>query len=321
MAIRYRPATDDDIDAIHAVVRAAETFDRMPLATPRDEIVEDFAAPDLDRSLDTLVAVDEGEIVAYSLVYPLPTATGKQRTFGFGSVHPDHRGGGIGTHLVEWQTRRGTEILSATDTGEERVLRTFLWEWQAEARELYERHGYHLARWFHTMVRPLYQPIPEAAVPDGLAIVGWSEDWSEETRLTHNAAFRDHWGSTDNSPQFWAHRLASSGNRSDLHRLIVDGDTVVGYALNAHFPDDETVTGRREGWIELLGTHPDYRGRGVASALINESLRLFAAEDLTHGALGVDSESETGAHTLYGRLGFETLYRSTAYLRRYENSP
>ncbi|NNC75164.1 MAG: GNAT family N-acetyltransferase, partial [Acidimicrobiia bacterium] len=88
MAIEYRPATDDDIDAIHAVVRAAEIADGAPLVTPRDEIVEDFAAPDLNKDHDTLLAIDDGEIVAYGLVYPLPSESGKQRTFGFGSVHP-----------------------------------------------------------------------------------------------------------------------------------------------------------------------------------------------------------------------------------------
>ena len=82
---------------------------------------------------------------------------------------------------------------------------------------------------------------------------------------------------------------------------------------NARYEADDEVTGRRDGWIMTLGTLAEWRGRGVASALISASLDAFAAAGLTHAALGVDSSSPTGAARLYRSLGFETAARSVMY--------
>jgi ribosomal protein S18 acetylase RimI-like enzyme len=88
----------------------------------------------------------------------------------------------------------------------------------------------------------------------------------------------------------------------------VAGDEVIGYSLNGFFPDDEQVTGRREGWVRSLGVKQAWRGRGVASALLENSFNAFIDAGLTHSMLGVDSENPTGAFGLYERLGYEVLH-------------
>ena len=57
----------------------------------------------------------------------------------------------------------------------------------------------------------------------------------------------------------------------------------------------------------------EWRHRGIGSALIERSLRAFAAEGLTHAMLGVDTENQTGAVALYRALGFEPLTQSTTF--------
>ena len=79
----------------------------------------------------------------------------------------------------------------------------------------------------------------------------------------------------------------------------------MGLSLNAHFKEHEEVINRREGWIEILGVKPAFRGRGVATALVQTSINAFIASGFTHAALNVDSESQTGALGLYESLGFE----------------
>jgi ribosomal protein S18 acetylase RimI-like enzyme len=84
----------------------------------------------------------------------------------------------------------------------------------------------------------------------------------------------------------------------------------VGACLNHRYEADDAVHGRREGWIMSLSTLPQWRGRGIASALIERSLHTFAGAGLTHAAIGVDGDSPTGAARLYRSLGFEPLRRS-----------
>jgi ribosomal protein S18 acetylase RimI-like enzyme len=61
-------------------------------------------------------------------------------------------------------------------------------------------------------------------------------------------------------------------------------------------------------WINSVGTRRAWRGRGVATALLQEVLHAAAgAEDgLERAILGVDAENPTGALRVYRALGFGT---------------
>ena len=58
--------------------------------------------------------------------------------------------------------------------------------------------------------------------------------------------------------------------------------------------------------LSVIASH---RRRGIAAALIVASLAAFKAADLTHSALGVDSENPTGAYGVYERLGYQPVHR------------
>jgi mycothiol synthase len=62
--------------------------------------------------------------------------------------------------------------------------------------------------------------------------------------------------------------------------------------------------GLSRGWLEHISVRRPWRKRGLATALIAETLRLFQDMGLEEGALGVDSENPTGALRLYESLGF-----------------
>jgi ribosomal protein S18 acetylase RimI-like enzyme len=63
---------------------------------------------------------------------------------------------------------------------------------------------------------------------------------------------------------------------------------------------------------DTLGTVPRWRRRGLASALIVESMRRFRDAGLSHAALGVDAENPTGALGISTRLGFTEVNRAVA---------
>ena len=74
-------------------------------------------------------------------------------------------------------------------------------------------------------------------------------------------------------------------------------------------------TGVREGWIEAIGVIPEWRGRGLGSALMVQSLNDFAALGFMRAALDVDTENPTGALQLYEKLGFEAVKRTIVFLK------
>jgi ribosomal protein S18 acetylase RimI-like enzyme len=65
--------------------------------------------------------------------------------------------------------------------------------------------------------------------------------------------------------------------------------------------------------LDKVATPRDWRGRGVASALIAHVVEKYRAAGLTHAGLYVDSANPTGAVSVYERLGFTVVRRSVTY--------
>ncbi|HKX75358.1 MAG TPA: GNAT family N-acetyltransferase, partial [Acidimicrobiia bacterium] len=236
----------------------------------------------------------------------------EERAYLLGGVHPDFRRRGIGTSLFGWQLGRATEQLRATGNGLPRFVRTQAYDFETSAIALYERHGLLPIRYQDELLRPLEHPSPSVSV-EGIEISGWEPPRSEEARAVYNEAFADHWGSTPRDRKSWDHHLTSTGIRLDLSFIATDAGRLVGLALNAHYPDDQALTGRRDGWIFQLAVLRSHRRRGIASALIGASLEAFRQAGFTHAALGVDSENPTGAYRLYEGLGFRRMTRSIVH--------
>jgi len=131
-------------------------------------------------------------------------------------------------------------------------------------------------------------------------------DLHEGARLAHNAAFADHWGGQPLGRDQWQEELASVCCRPSWCQVAVDraSGTVVGYAINAAYEDEWPVQGYSEGHTDRLGVLREWRGRGVASALLRRSMQVFHEAGLGGAGLGVDSDNPTGAYPLYQHLGY-----------------
>lgn len=293
---------------MHRILRAAEVAEGWSFQTPIEELEEVLDQPHTDPAADGRLALLDGEAVGYALVDHVPSGERLERAYLSGTVHPDHRGKGIGRALFEWQLGRAREVLAAYDHDLPRFVRTGVRDVQRPAMALFERFGLTPVRYTDELIRPLELPV-DAVTVEGVEVVPWDPARSEEIRAVRNASFADHWGSTPMGEAVWRHWLAESSKRLDLSWIaLLDGE-VVGYTLNDHFEGDEEVSGRRDGWLSHIGVRRELRGRGVASALIAASIRSFREAGFTHAMLAVDTENPSGAYGLYRRLGFEPYER------------
>lgn len=312
MTFELRPASADDIPAIYALNRRIETGDQIPIVTPIEEFQDWNDDPHFSYVDDSRVAVKDSELVGFGRLWHRPSDEIQSRVFMVGGVDPSHRRQGIGSTLISWQMDRGREILGAAPAELPRYLRTMAYDFESEAIALYERYGLVPVRYYYELIRPISDVAP---VPDtgGIDIVAWDPGRDEELRQVTNASFADHWGSTPLDRGAWTHRIDSFGVRLDLSYMALDQDQVVGILLASHFPGDQEVTGRLDGWIMSLGTLRSHRKRGIASALVFTTCHAFRDTGFTHAALGVDSESPTGAFRLYQQLGFSELNKSVQH--------
>lgn len=83
--------------------------------------------------------------------------------------------------------------------------------------------------------------------------------------------------------------------------------------LSHAYPEDDEIVGRREAWINLLGTRREWRKRGLASALLAHAVRAYAAAGFDTAMIGVDRDNPSGAAGLYKSLGFTLVRTNVAY--------
>jgi mycothiol synthase len=311
--IELRPMTADDFPAVHALTVEADAFDGQAFVTTLEELREELDDDHIRLSDDVRLAIVDERLVGYCYAYHLPSDEREERCYLFGAVAPAYRARGIGRTLMAWGIDRATELLRSTGRDLPRYLRVDGLDTVTSRHRLFARLGFTPVRWFEELLRPLTDLPPRRDV-DGVRIVAWPEGRDDEIRHMKNLAFADHWGGAPTSEHHWGQMVRGYGSRPDLSFIAVDDtDRVVAHCLNKRYPDDDELLGRRDGWIDNLGCLPEWRGRGIASALIVESLHAFVADGLTHASIGVDADSPTGANRLYRALGFEPNLRSITH--------
>lgn len=320
---QWRPATREDIDAIHAVHTAADAVDHPTWTTPREEIADDFDLAHLDIARDTLLAVSsDGTVIATAVVLLHPShEDGELTIYLNGVVHPQWRRRGIGTRLLAWEQARARQHLAEVAAAEDDLvaadMKIYAEESNADHQRLAQGLGFSAERWFASMVRDMGVPVPELVAPTGITVVPYTHDRDDGAREARNDAFRDHWGSRPSDPQRWGQFVGGTYFRPDLSRLALDADgAIVAFCLASVNEDDWVTLGASNSYIDLIGVVRSHRRRGLAPLVISHALSAIGAAGLEKAVLDVDTASPTGANTLYEGLGFAATERSVALVAR-----
>ncbi|MET0735982.1 MAG: GNAT family N-acetyltransferase [Microbacterium sp.] len=318
----WQSATIADLDDVMDLVHAADRVDHPSWVTPREDVEQTFESSWVDLPRDTLLGrAADGRLLAIGGIEMHPSRDAHLQAYLSGRVHPEARGRGIGRELMRWEHERALQALVELDSPLPAAIFVYAEELDIGARHLAERRGLKEERWFATMVRDLALEIPEVAptsdpASPSVEIVAYTPDRKEEVRLARNDAFRDHWGSLETPPERWTQFIDGPFLRPHLSWLAIEREDrrerVVAFALGSINEEDWETQGYSSVYVDLIGVTRDRRGRRLAPAVITALLRAARAEGLEKVVLDVDTESPTGANSLYGRLGFEPAERSVA---------
>jgi mycothiol synthase len=311
-----RPLTGDDVDAVAALLDAAEPVDDTGKHFAPDDLADWWVSDLVDLSRDGIAVRDgDGGLAGFATAIAPPTFRDVFGVYLEGRVHPARRGRGVGRALLGWQLGRGAELHAERHPEVPARLSVAVPQTMPSLEALVRREGLIADRWYRQMERPLTD-LPDVPVPPGvrLAPFGWDRD--DDVRRAHNAAFTQHHGSSERDQASW--QLLFTGQRAfrpDLSMLALADDAVAGYALVYVYEADTRATGIRQAHFGQIGTLPQYRGRGLASAAVAASLRAAADADCQAAGLQVDSDNVTGAARLYERLGFATRRTQASWAR------
>ena len=183
--------------------------------------------------------------------------------------------------------------------------------------DLLERHGYFIDRVFKMMHRLLAEPISPAEMPASYQLrplQGVSE--VDAWLALYSNAFQDHY---DFHPIAYDERIL----RMEESTYLPEFDLVVtapdGQLAAFCFCDRRVDSAGLVDWhVDLIGTHRDHRGRGLAKVLLLTTMAMVRDSGGNEVKLDVDATSSTCANRLYEGLGFTTVNTSIDYRKTFE---
>jgi mycothiol synthase len=316
MGFDRRPLAPGDAGDWTVLLNAIQDADGSDDYASEQDLLEAFSQPNQDFAKGSIAIYDGPTMVGYGVLTRRSVADPVHDMRYEGGVHPSYRGRGLGAELLDWAEKTAVPLHNDRFPGRPLSLSSGCLSSNAGAVALHEQRGYQPVRWFHSMVRDLSAAIPEAVIPAGVEIAGYSPDMAEHARLARNEAFRDHWGSTETSAEDWEHFLASSAFRPGFSFLAYASSEPLGMLISREHDAYNARTGRRELYIALVGTRAAGRKRGIATALLITAMSAARADGYDQASLGVDADSLTDAVRLYEHVGFSVALTWTAYRKR-----
>lgn len=306
IAFQPRPFDPCYLSEVVKLLNAAQAAINGKPMTTEEELQAELNYPGFNPETDVRLFFDENNrLVAYADFWD--RGQPHVRLFGFGAVHPDFWGNGLGTMIVRWFEQRAKDSLPLAPADAQVVLHSSVMAKNIRAKRLYERQGYQHVRTFYRMRIDFDQPPQKPTLPAGIQFRPIQDE--KDLRLGIFAdydSFKDHWGFVQEGEDFESFYKRMSYYLTndpfvDLNKslLAMDGEDVAGVCFNSI----GTVEDARQGWVNILGVRRPWRKRGIGLALLLEAFNTFYSLGLTSAGLGVDSSNLTGALRLYEQAG------------------
>jgi mycothiol synthase len=269
---------------------------------------------DLDKDI-VLVETHDGRLAGYTRSDWWQVEGGERKYAVFAKLDPDWRDTPLPLAILEAGVEHGVRTAGSHDVDCAKVLEGWAAEAEQVLQDAYLALGFKAVTYGAMMVRSSLEDIPELTLPEGLEIRPVEESHLRTIWEADHDAFRDHWGYTERTEEDWERFVGFPHRDETLWKIAWEGDRVVGQVKSFINEAENAELDQLRGWTEFISTHRDWRKRGVASALICESLKELKARGMTEAALGVHTENPTGAFRLYESLGYEVRESYTTYQR------
>lgn len=309
---RFRGAADyAEIVSIYAGSRQADQSDE---ATTLEEVTNDYQhLTNCNPNQDVLFAEIDGGVIGYSRVFWEQEQNGDWIYRHLGLILPGWRRRGIGRAMLHQCEHRLRQIAADHPADAPRLFEVYASDTERERLSLYRSEGYQPARYFVVMTRSLMDEIPDLELPQGLELRPAEERHFRQIWDANVEAFRDHWGFAEPQELDYQRWLGDPKFDPKLWKVAWDGDQVAGMVLNFIDQAENQEFQRKRGYTEEICVRRPWRRRGLARALIAQSMQMLREMGYEEAALGADTENLTGAFRLYTDLGYREVKRWTDF--------
>ena len=308
-----RAATVDDIPHLSAL-DAAHTRHAVGRALRTEgEIRTEWKAPFFDPETDSRVVVDaNGRLVAWCEVYdsaPHVRIPSRLR------LDPELNDPSVARQLIKWSQDRALQSISKAPETARVILTQAVLGAVPEQIGYLEEAGFRYTRSFLRMQIEMTEVPPEPIWPEGITVRPLNPGVDDRAAvMASREVFRDHWGHVE-TPfeedlaewQQWIHE--DEDFDTDLWFLAMDSDEIAGFCQCYPTAGDCPKTAQ----VDELGVRRQWRGRGLALALLLHAFGTLYRRGKTTVNLGVDADSLTGATRLYERAGMHLAWETRVH--------
>ncbi|MCE9645607.1 MAG: GNAT family N-acetyltransferase [Chloroflexi bacterium] len=223
-----------------------------------------------------------------------------------GCVHPEFRGLGIGTALLEKMAERARAEMALADPDTRVVIQSMINTKNEAGDPLLRSAGYSPIRHYWRMEINLREAPEAVTFPSGLELRPFIKDehaiavWQAD-----NEAFLDHWGSHEFTYENWSKKFDHPNFDPTLWMVVWDGDQVAGFSQNRFRMGS--------GWVGTIGVRRSWRKKGLGLALLRHTFGEFYKRGMKTIGLGVDASNPTGATRLYQQAGMVVASEHVTY--------
>ncbi|MDQ3927605.1 MAG: GNAT family N-acetyltransferase [Chloroflexota bacterium] len=314
---QFRYYREGDVPALVELIGAADRADGVYKHTTEEDLRDTFSTPGLEPERRVLLVegpplpgVPQGVLLGFGRAFPGADSARNERIYNVAlRVRPEVRKYGleqeIARRLVGIARQQEAEP-GAGPAGRVR-LRAFLFDSHASARQAWEQTGLRRVRTGWTMLRPLNDSIAQPHPVDGVTLRTYRRPEDNAATLQAlNSAFSDMFDFQPLDDARWEHAMSASYVRPDLSWVAEPREapgTIVGFAICWIAGEENLRTGRLEGWVEGIGVVRQWRRKGIARALLLNSLHSLMSAGMEAALADVDSES-VAATRLFQLAGF-----------------
>ncbi|MEE4193951.1 MAG: GNAT family N-acetyltransferase [Anaerolineae bacterium] len=223
----------------------------------------------------------------------------------WGNLVPAHWGKGIEEIMLQFTEEQCRLAASGMPEEQKKIFRTWRKNKATDIIAFLQQHGYRPERFFFEMSRPIEKEIPDCPLPEGIEIRPVEPSHYRAIWDADQEAFHDHWGYAEPTEQMFEAWQKERHFRPQYWKVAWEGDQVCGMVRNYFDEEENKQNNRQRGWTEEISVRRPWRGKGLAKALIAESIRMFRDMGMEETALGVDSDNPNGALKLYETMGYE----------------
>jgi mycothiol synthase len=295
-SLTLRPARWTDLNAVAKLTHDVAQMEGDALfVLTAEELANEWKSESFNVERDVFVVeTRDGRLVGSEEFY---NDKGHYQLKADGCVHPEFRGLGIGSCLLEKIAGRAQAEMGLAAPEERVFIRSLVNNKDEAGHTLLRNNGYSPVRYQWRMEIKLREAPVAAAFPPGIELRPFIKDehaiavWQAD-----NEAFRDHWGSHDRTYEEWSHGKFGNPNFDPALWMIAwDGNEVAGFSQNRFR--------KGMGWIGTVAVRRPWRRKGLGIALMRRTFGEFYRRGTTTIGLGVDSANLTGATRLYERAG------------------